>query len=204
MQLSSSVILSIASLMAAVSAENVLVALNSDIGANVNQYLSYVQQNTAADVAPLLALYQQAQTYTDDSYTTLVDASQLASISAFAEQLPWYSSRILPELAVSASATATSGETSATETSATETSASETSASKSSESSEASSVKSKSSAPVSSAKTSSVPITSVEHTSSATHSTSASASKSTSVSTAGAALVAPGVGLLALGAIALL
>lgn len=184
MQFSQSTILSIATLMAVISAENVLVALNSDIKSNVQQYLSYVQENTQANVAPLLSLYQQAQTYTDESYTTLVNSDELASISSFAQELPWYSSRILPELQVSETTT----QETASETTTQESSPSETS----------------SVVPTTSSEHTSSEHTSSEHTSSEHTSSEEHSSTKTVSSTAGAALIAPGVGLLALGAIALL
>jgi hypothetical protein len=198
MQLSQEVIISIAALMATVSAENILVALNSDIGSNVQQYLSFVQANTGANVAPLLSLYQQAQTYTDNSYTTLVNEQELASISAFATNLPWYSSRLLPELAASA--------TVASETASSVIASKESSISSvlSSEKPSISSALSSAHSSFTSAHSSIVPTTSHEIShSSKTESASKTETKS-SVSTAGAAYVAPGVGLLALGAIALL
>lgn len=105
MQLSQSALLSVASLIALSKAEDLLVALNSDIKSNMNQYLSYVSDHSTADYLPLLTLYQEAQTYTDDSYTTLVGSDELVSISSFATELPWYSSRIAPELDDSAATT---------------------------------------------------------------------------------------------------
>ncbi|GAV30305.1 hypothetical protein PMKS-003815 [Pichia membranifaciens] len=215
MQLSHSVLISVASLIASTQAEELLVALNSDIQSNVNQYLSFVQEHTTANVGPLLSLYQQAQTYTDDSYTTLVDSSELASISSFATQLPWYSSRIAPELAADASTApaSNSARTSAAPSSGASSSvapsssapASSTAASSTAASSHAghSSHTAKSSGAAKASDSASA-----SASASASEESSSSSSSSTSTSTAGAvanAYAAPGAGLaLALGAIALL
>ncbi|ODQ45060.1 hypothetical protein PICMEDRAFT_165299 [Pichia membranifaciens NRRL Y-2026] len=203
MQLSHSVLISVAALVASTQAEDLLVALNSDIQSNPNQYLSFVQEHTTANVGPLLSLYQQAQTYTDDSYTTLVDSSELASISSFATELPWYSSRIAPELGADATTTDASG------------SARSSAAPRSSEarSSEARSSHAASSHAASSHDASSHAASS--HAAASSDSASASASQSAPVSsiassssTAGAvanAYAAPGAGLaFALGVMALL
>lgn len=192
MQLSQTSLFAIAAFLSSISAENLLVAVNSDIAANLADYLSYKQEHSTLDYAPLLSLYEEGQTYTDDSYTTLVDSAEMASLSAFATALPWYSSRILPELDASVSSTPVS-------------STSVSSAAKSS------------AAPTSSTAHSSITESSAGDSSSATGSSSGqssqaassetSASSESSVSTAGAAAVL-GQGSLAvaigLGALALL
>ncbi|GMM31793.1 hypothetical protein DAMA08_045380 [Martiniozyma asiatica (nom. inval.)] len=209
MQFSTASLLSLVSVLAAANAENIAVALFNDINSNFNEYLSYIQAQTDADVTGLLGLYAEAQTYTDDSYTTLVDEAQLATISAFATGLPWYSSRI--ETALEAGATtavASSTETAASSSSA---EASSSSAEASSSSAEASS--SSSSAEASSSSKVETSSSKVETTSSSTKATTASSkvettsstSSSSSVSTAGANMAVPGaLAGLALGVIALL
>lgn len=211
MQYSQSIIISIASLMASVSAENLLVALNSDIQQNVNQYLSFVQANTQANVAPLLSLYQAAQTYTDESYTTLVDSAELSSISAFATQLPWFSSRIEPELDAAATTTTSTTQDSTSSSSADPETSSAVAMETSSVASESVTSSSSSSESSSSTEITSSKITSVTHSASPSKTTTGSASgtsstSETSVSTAGADYLAPGAGVaaLALGVIALL
>lgn len=193
MQFSNSAIISIASLLASVSAENIIVALNSDVAGNVNDYLQYVQQNTEVNAAPLLSLYQQAQTYTDDSYTTLITGEELSSLSAFVTQLPWYSSRIEPNVD---DASATSSEEASSAPSATSSVAPSTTASVAPSTSSSVAPSTSSSSPV---ETSSTPA----EISTSTNG-NATESSTQSVSSAGAAnLLAPGFAL-ALGAIALL
>ncbi|TID20384.1 hypothetical protein CANINC_003629 [Pichia inconspicua] len=178
-----SAVLSLAAFIAGISAENILVVLNSDINANLNDYLGYVQQNTEADIGPLLSIYRQAQTYTDEAYTTLVDAQEYAAISSFAEQLPWYSSRIESNLDVASVAPSTTEESVAPSTTH--------SASHSEESHTGSH--------------SDTHTGSHSGTHTGTHSGTHSASATTSASaTNAAAYLAPGAGLLALGAFALL
>lgn len=98
MKFSNSVIISLATLLASVQAEDLIVALKEDIDANIQQYLSYIATLTNAEVSDMLSLYRAAQTYTDDSYTTLVDSAERAAISNFVTGLPWYSSRIAGNL----------------------------------------------------------------------------------------------------------
>ncbi|CDK24598.1 unnamed protein product [Kuraishia capsulata CBS 1993] len=69
----------------------------NDLKGNLNEYLSYIQAHTENDNAPLLSLYAQVQTYTDDSYTTVIDDNIYKEISTFATALPWYSTRLVSE-----------------------------------------------------------------------------------------------------------
>lgn len=81
------------SVAAADDGEAFLTKFVSDVKANPKQYLNFLQ--TAKNVPPdvtLLAL--KVRTYTDDSYTTLVDSQQVALIESFATGLPWYSLRL--------------------------------------------------------------------------------------------------------------
>lgn len=87
-------IASIAAIVAIAQAENVAVLLNNDIKEHLSDYLSVVQELTDDSASGLLSLYAAGQTYTDDSYTTLVDSDEYASLSAFASQLPWYGERL--------------------------------------------------------------------------------------------------------------
>lgn len=80
-----------------------LTAYYEDINNNINDYLSYVAANpTVPGVQELLALYQNIRTYTDDSYTTLANPGLYTTLSDFATGLPWYSTRLGPELSSAA------------------------------------------------------------------------------------------------------
>lgn len=207
-----SAVLSLAAFIAGISAENILVVLNSDINANLNDYLGYVQQNTEADIGPLLSIYRQAQTYTDEAYTTLVDAQEYAAISSFAEQLPWYSSRIESNLDVASVAPSTTEESAAPSTSAPITSSAAPSSEEESVAPSTTHSASHSASHTGShSEESHTGSHSGTHTGShsgthtGTHSGTHSASATTSASaTNAAAYLAPGAGLLALGAFALL
>lgn len=187
MQLSQASLFAAAAFLSSVSAENLLVVVNSDIGANLADYLSYRQAHTTEDYGPLLSLYEEGQTYTDDSYTTLVGSAEMSSLSAFATALPWYSSRILPQLDASVTSAA------ASVTSAPNSSSPTSSAHNSSTITESSVVN-----PTSGTESS---------TGNSSHNETSASSDETSVSTAGAAAVV-GQGALAvvigLGALALL
>ncbi|ODQ60944.1 hypothetical protein WICANDRAFT_19726, partial [Wickerhamomyces anomalus NRRL Y-366-8] len=90
-------------------------ALYGDINGHLSDYLNYIQQGNALPDG-LLNLYQEAQTYTDDSYTTLLSTVDFNAVEGFVTGLPWYSSRL-----AGAFASAT-GEGAATTSSAPETS----------------------------------------------------------------------------------
>ncbi|EDK36014.2 predicted protein [Meyerozyma guilliermondii ATCC 6260] len=96
-----------------VMADDLLSKLVSDVKANPQEYLSYIQTATASIPEDLTPLALQVRTYTDDSFTTLLDSSQKSEISAFATGLPWYSSRLLDD-SNSAGSTETNGSTSST------------------------------------------------------------------------------------------
>lgn len=158
-------IASIAALVAIAQAENIAVVLNNDIKSHLNDYMSVVQAQSGDAAEGLLSLYAAGQTYTDDSYTTLVASAEYASLSAFASQLPWYSERLESQLTAGAEAVVSS--------SSSEAASSTSSAAESS---------------------SSVATTTAAASSSAVESASASASKSveSSHSTAGANALVPG------------
>lgn len=70
-----------------------LTGLYGDISGHISEYLSYVQDGNSLPNG-LLNLYQEVQTYTDDSYTTLLSSVDFGQISSFVTGLPWYSSRL--------------------------------------------------------------------------------------------------------------
>lgn len=119
-------------LAVAANAENIAVVLNSDIKAHLNDYLSVVQAQTGDAAQGLLSLYAAGQTYTDDSYTTLVDSAEYASLSAFATALPWYSERLESQIDAGAATSTEASESSAASTEASESSAATSSAAKTS------------------------------------------------------------------------
>ncbi|GME97797.1 hypothetical protein B5S28_g3861 [[Candida] boidinii] len=116
----------IASLSTVAFADNLITAIVSDINGNLNQYLSYIAANNI-DAGPLISLYRQVQTYTDDSYTTLANPGLEASLSAFATGLPWYSERLAGGDSTPASSTAPPEESSTSSAVETTSSAEETS-----------------------------------------------------------------------------
>lgn len=96
MQLS---LITLATLTSLVVAENnpeqvaAITGLYGDIKGHFSDYLSYIQGGHSLPNG-LLNLYQEVQTYTDDSYTTLLGDVDYGSLENFAEGLPWYSSRL--------------------------------------------------------------------------------------------------------------
>lgn len=71
---------------------NFLTALVGDYDDNKKEYLKFIQ--TAKDVpAVLTKLALKVVTYTDDSYTTLLDGTDIdvTSLMSYATELPWYS-----------------------------------------------------------------------------------------------------------------
>lgn len=70
---------------------NFVTAFMSDYDSNKRQYISYFA-TAATYPKDVSALALQAVTYTDDSYTTLLDNAKInvQSIVSFATQLPWY------------------------------------------------------------------------------------------------------------------
>jgi hypothetical protein len=124
----------------------VLEVVIQDIKGNVNEYLSYIQ---AGNIPPsgVLNLYQQVATYTDDSYTTLFSDVDEAAVSTYITNVPWYSSRIEPQLAAvetgestdddeSTAEESTAEESTAAESTAEESTAEESTAAESTEAAE--------------------------------------------------------------------
>lgn len=224
MQLSNSVSFSIAALLAVAKAENLIVALVNDVDSNVLEYQSYAATATNSEITSFYRLYLAAQTYTDDSYTTLLDSAELAEISSFVTQLPWYSSRLESNIdgavtttneasssapassAAVASSAAASSAVSSTSAAASTSAVASSSAARSGDVSSAISSTSGAHSHTSSAGVSeSSGVSSASDESSADSSSSSAASTSTSKAAADLAAVVPGAGLaLALGAIALL
>ncbi|VEU24036.1 DEKNAAC105227 [Brettanomyces naardenensis] len=77
-------------------------ALFKDISVNEAEYLSYLS-GTPGLVIPdgLMELFEEVMTYTDDSFTTLFSTmaeSEYDQIDDMITALPWYSTRLLPEI----------------------------------------------------------------------------------------------------------
>lgn len=86
--------LALLSTIALVKSDDVdfLTGLVNDYKSHTKDYLNFIQ--TADSVpAALTSLAIQVATYTDDSYTTLLDDDDInvSSLKAFATELPWYS-----------------------------------------------------------------------------------------------------------------
>ncbi|GME80169.1 unnamed protein product [Ambrosiozyma monospora] len=62
--------------------------------------MEYVLTAASSDVQPFLDLYSQGYLTLDQysQYDMITEAGMSSEFSSFATQLPWYSSRILPEL----------------------------------------------------------------------------------------------------------
>ena len=186
-----STLLSVAAMIASANAEDLVVAMFNDIHSNLGQYASLASTESSA-MAQFIPLYAQAQTYTDESYTTLVNSALYQSISEFVTALPWYSSRIEPQLAASgASQTASasgSASSSASGSASGSASKSESAPSKASSKSSSGSKSGSSSAAESSSEASS------SETSAASSTESESSSSASSTSSAAAAAVIPQAG----------
>ena len=178
-------------MIASANAEDLVVAMFNDIHSNLGQYASLASTESSA-MAQFIPLYAQAQTYTDESYTTLVNSALYQSISEFVTALPWYSSRIEPQLAASgASQTASasgSASSSASGSASGSASKSESASSKASSKSSSGSKSGSSSAAESSSEASS------SETSAASSTESESSSSASSTSSAAAAAVIPQAG----------
>ncbi|AJR46620.1 Tir3p [Saccharomyces cerevisiae YJM1336] len=196
-------------------------AILADVKANLEQYMSLAMNNPDFTLpSGVLDVYQHMTTATDDSYTSYFTEMDFAQITTAMVQVPWYSSRLEPEIIAalrsagisitslgqsvsesgSESATASSDASSASESSsAASSSASESSSAASSSASEA--AKSSSSAKASSAASSSAKASSSAEKS--TNSSSSATSKN-----AGAAMdmgfFSAGVGAAIAGAAAML
>ncbi|CAI5069736.1 BTE_HP_G0099600.mRNA.1.CDS.1 [Saccharomyces cerevisiae] len=152
-------------------------AILADVKANLEQYMSLAMNNPDFTLpSGVLDVYQHMTTATDDSYTSYFTEMDFAQITTAMVQVPWYSSRLEPEIIAalrsagisitslgqsvsesgSESATASSDASSASESSsAASSSASESSSAASSSASESSSAASSSASESSSAASSS-------------------------------------------------
>ncbi|GME84319.1 unnamed protein product [Ambrosiozyma monospora] len=93
-------LLIMATIMKKVSAEEILSALFDDMSANVYDYYNYALTADTSALQPYLDLYNQGYLTADVSskYEMLTKAGMSSELSSFATGLPWYSSRILPQL----------------------------------------------------------------------------------------------------------
>ncbi|AJR45857.1 Tir3p [Saccharomyces cerevisiae YJM1307] len=142
-------------------------AILADVKANLEQYMSLAMNNPDFTLpSGVLDVYQHMTTATDDSYTSYFTEMDFAQITTAMVQVPWYSSRLEPEIIAalqSAGISVTSlgqsvsesGSESATASSAASSSASESSSAASSSASESSSAASSSASESSSAASSS-------------------------------------------------
>ncbi|CAI4400695.1 ADM_collapsed_G0027900.mRNA.1.CDS.1 [Saccharomyces cerevisiae] len=131
-------------------------AILADVKANLEQYMSLAMNNPDFTLpSGVLDVYQHMTTATDDSYTSYFTEMDFAQITTAMVQVPWYSSRLEPEIIAalqSAGISVTSlgqsvsesGSESATASSAASSSASESSSAASSSASESSSAASSS------------------------------------------------------------
>ncbi|CAI5219179.1 ANM_HP_G0031800.mRNA.1.CDS.1 [Saccharomyces cerevisiae] len=194
-------------------------AILADVKANLEQYMSLAMNNPDFTLpSGVLDVYQHMTTATDDSYTSYFTEMDFAQITTAMVQVPWYSSRLEPEIIAalqsagisvtslgqsvsesgSESATASSDASSASESSsAASSSASESSSAASSSASESSSAasssaseaaKSSSSAKSSVSSAASSAASSASAKASSAASSSAKASSSATSKNAGAAM----------------
>ncbi|CAI4064836.1 hypothetical protein SKDZ_09G1510 [Saccharomyces kudriavzevii ZP591] len=183
-------------------------AILADVKANLEQYMSLAMDNPNFSLpSGVLDVYQHMTTATDDSYTSYFTEMDFAQITTAMVQVPWYSSRLVPEilsamqkagidittLGGTDSESATTDASSASETSsAAETSsasesssaAASSSASESSSAAASSSASESSSAAASSSASESAKSSAVSSTSSAKSSVTSSASSKASSSSA--------------------
>lgn len=74
-------------------------AILSDVNGHLNDYISLAMNNPSFTIpSGVLDVYTQMTTYTDDSYTTLFSELDMTAINSALSQLPWYSSRLQPEI----------------------------------------------------------------------------------------------------------
>ncbi|CAI4395158.1 AEL_collapsed_G0027610.mRNA.1.CDS.1 [Saccharomyces cerevisiae] len=171
-------------------------AILADVKANLEQYMSLAMNNPDFTLpSGVLDVYQHMTTATDDSYTSYFTEMDFAQITTAMVQVPWYSSRLEPEIIAalqSAGISVTSlgqsvsesGSESATASSAASTSASESSSAASSSASESSSAASSSASESSSAASSSASESSSAASSSASEAAKSSSSAKASGSSA--------------------
>lgn len=74
-------------------------AILSDVNNHLSDYISLAVNDPSFTVpSGVLDVYTQMTTYTDDAYTTLFSQLDFNSINAVMTALPWYSSRLEPEI----------------------------------------------------------------------------------------------------------
>ena len=200
-----------------------LETIMSDVESNLSDYISLATDGTISlsDLpAGVLNLGMAIASATDDSYTTLYDAVDMAAVETWLSVLPWYSNRLSSEIAAalytvtaeassaaasSAEATSTEAATSAEATSTEDASsaAASSAAASSTEaaSSEAASTEASSSAAATTSSSSAAASTTVSAATSSSASSTAAVSQQT---TNGAAKAVSGLGAGVLAAAALL
>ena len=74
-------------------------AILADVKANLEQYMSLAMNNPDFTLpSGVLDVYQHMTTATDDSYTSYFTEMDFAQITTAMVQVPWYSSRLEPEI----------------------------------------------------------------------------------------------------------
>ncbi|CAI4064851.1 Tir3p SKDI_09G1510 [Saccharomyces kudriavzevii IFO 1802] len=74
-------------------------AILADVKANLEQYMSLAMDNPNFSLpSGVLDVYQHMTTATDDSYTSYFTEMDFAQITTAMVQVPWYSSRLVPEI----------------------------------------------------------------------------------------------------------
>lgn len=157
-----------------------LETIMSDVESNLSDYISLATDGTISlsDLpSGVLNLGLAIASATDDSYTTLYDAVDMAAVETWLSVLPWYSTRLSSEIAA-ALYTVTAEASSAAASSA------EATSTEASSSAEATSTEAASSAAASSTEAASSEAASTEASSSAATTSSSSAAASTTVSAA--------------------
>ncbi|CCD26304.1 SRP1/TIP1 family protein NDAI_0H01300 [Naumovozyma dairenensis CBS 421] len=167
-------------------------AILVDVQAHLQEYMSLAMNNADFTIpSGVLEVYEQLTTYTDETYTTLFSAINFAQVTTVMEQVPWYSSRLIPIISSymeAHSITETDGASSVVATSAAASSIVSSSAAASSSSGAVSS--SSSAADSSSLSASSASSSSAASSSSSAASSSSSAASSSSSSSASASSTA--------------
>lgn len=77
-------------LAATAYADNLAAAIKSDVDSNLSEYISALESQTGDASRGLLSMYSIIRTYSDDSYTTVLDAKDFSSLSTYVTHLPWY------------------------------------------------------------------------------------------------------------------
>ncbi|CAI4758739.1 AIF_collapsed_G0047760.mRNA.1.CDS.1 [Saccharomyces cerevisiae] len=174
----------------------------NDVKSNLQEYISLAEDSSSGFSlsslpSGVLDIGLALASATDDSYTTLYSEVDFAAVSKMLTMVPWYSSRLLPELESllgTSTTAASSTEASSAATSSAVASSSETTSSAVASSSEAtSSAVASSSEASSSAATSSAVASSSEATSSTVASSKAASSKAASSTKASSSAVSSAV-----------